>query len=498
MIKGLYRRLALVLVSVFLILGIALFQIYENAGQRLQQETSQQLHLKLAGYLVQEVDLFQEGDLDRSRTKEIFNKVMMIGPGTELYIISPEGEVLAYDAPDEKIIQNRIDTDPIKQFINSKNPETLPILGDDPRSSKQKVFSAAPILDQNKELNAYLYIIIRGEIYDNVATMLSVNKSWWLSLSMVVAALAFLLLTTLLLFYKFTRPLVQLKREVAAFEESGFQQLGAFENSNRESTRKEGDELQQLRHSFSHMSRTMVDQLQYLQKHDQIRREFLAHVSHDLRTPLAGMRAYLETLQLKGDKLSEQERDDFLQKALLTNKQLTVMIAELFELARLEHGQVEIHQETVHISDLLSDMYAALSGMANDRGIHLEVRMEDENLEVFADVARLERVLQNLISNAIVYTPTGGTVTINVSKDGEDNIQLSVADTGQGISADELPHVFEPYFRSTNAKDSYYEGKGLGLAISAGLLALHESELRVDSQLGQGTIFSFRLPVSKE
>lgn len=494
MIKGLYRRLALVLVSVFLVLGIVLFQIYENAGQRLQQETSQQLHLKLASYLVQEIDLFTDGELDQNRAKEAFSKVMMIGPGTELYIIGPEGEVLAYEAPDEKIIQKQIAVAPIKEFINSDNAETLPILGDDPRSLKQKVFSAAPILDQNKALDAYLYIIIRGEIYDTVATMLSVNKSWWLSLSMVVAALAFLLLTTLLLFYKFTRPLVRLKREVAAFEQSGFQQLGSFATLEQGQIAGEGDELQQLRHSFARMSRKIVEQLHYLQKHDQIRREFLAHVSHDLRTPLAGMRAYLETLQLKGDKLSEKERDDFLKKALLTNKQLTGMITELFELARLEHGQIEIHRETVHISDLLSDMYASLSGMANDKGIHLEVSMEDEQAQVFADVAKLERVLQNLISNAIVYTPTGGTVTISVNQDNTRHIRLSVADTGQGIPADELPHVFEPYFRSTNAKARFHEGKGLGLAISAGLLALHGSELTVDSQLGQGSIFSFRLP----
>ncbi len=494
MIKGLYRRLALVLLSVFLILGAVLFWVNENAGRQLQQETSQKLHLNLASFLVQDLELHSDNKLNHKEIKKAFNKVMMLDPGTELYIIGTQGEVLAYDALEEKIIRSQVNLKPIKQFIENK--ESLPIVGDDPRSNKQKVFSAAPIFNQDGQLQSYLYIIIRGEIYDRVATIISVNKSWWISLSVIAAALVFLLLTALLLFYKFTRPLVNLKREVLAFEQSGFQQLPLHHDHNSDDLPQQGDELQQLRGSCYRMSQKIVDQIQYLQKHDQLRREFLAHVSHDLRTPLAGMRAYLETLQLKDQQLSDTERKDFLSKALLTNKQLTGMIDELFEMARLEHGQVEIHPDTIVISDLLSDIYASLSGLANNKGVHLEVNMEDEASMVFADVARLERVLQNLIGNAITYTPVGGTVTIRVRKAEHRYTLLSVEDTGQGIAADELPYVFEPYFRSTNGKKAYHEGNGLGLAIAARLLALHHVELKVDSRFGQGTIFWFKLPTS--
>ena len=492
MIKGLYRRLSLVLLIVFLILGTVLFWVYDNATKQLQQETAQKLHLNLATYLVNDIELYPGDELNRENVKEAFNKVMHLDPGTELYVVSPTGKVLEYKAPHEKIINHSIDLTPLKQFLS--NGENFKLtLGTDPRSKKLKAFSAAEIFDDDNTLLAYLYIIIQGEVYDNAASLINANRTWWLSLSIIGAALAFLLLTTLLLFYQLTRPLVRLNKEVGVFERSGFQQLITTRDPLPSPLSKRNDELQQLRGSFYRMAQKIVGQISYLKKHDQMRREFLAHVSHDLRTPLAGMRAYLETLQLKGDDLSEADRDDFLKKALLTNHKLTGMIDELFELARLEHGQVEINPEMILISDLLSDTYASLSGLANNKGIHLDVDMEDETIEVFADVARLDRVLQNLVGNAILYTPTGGTVLIRIKRAARLQVMITVEDTGQGIATEDLPHVLEPYFRSTNGQQAYHEGKGLGLAIASKLLALHESELVVESELGKGTKFSFRL-----
>lgn len=490
MIKGLYRRLALVLFTVFLTLGAVLFWVYDNATQQLQQETAQKLSLHLASGLVQSLELYPDDELNRENVKDAFSKVMYLDPGTELYVISTAGEVLEYDAPPEKIINNTIDLAPVKLFIANK--EFKLTLGVDPRSNKKKAFSAAPIFDKNNELLAYLYIIIQGEVYDDASSLINANKTWLISLSIIAAALAFLLLTALLLFYKLTRPLVQLNKEVAALEQSNFQQLANTDDSFSIDEQPK-DELQALRGSFYRMGHKIVDQISTLKKHDQMRREFLAHVSHDLRTPLAGMRAYLETLQLKGDELSEIDRDDFLKKALLTNHKLSGMIDELFELARIEHGQIAVNPEQVRLSDLLSDMYGSLSGLANNKGIHLAVDMVREDVNVMADVARLDRVLQNLVGNAILYTPAGGTVTIRVSDITNGKVQLAVEDTGQGIAAADLPYVFEPYFRSTNGQQAYHKGKGLGLAIASKLLALHGAELTVESELGAGTRFEFGL-----
>jgi len=498
MIQSLYRRLALILLVMFIILGVFLFWFYESSNQSLQRETSQKIHLHLAEYLVQEIALFSDGKLDHDSVKKAFSNVMRLDPGTELYVIDKQGHVMAYDAPDEKILRKVIDLQPIKTFIESK--ESLPILGDDPRSHKQKIFSAAPIYDKDNNLLSYLYIIIKGEVYDNVAMALQANKTWWVSLGMMGAAMIFLLLTALLLFNKLTQPLVKLSREVANFEQSNFTVLPQGAQHFLANNDEKHDEFGRLQHSFYGMAQHITDQLGYLKKHDDLRSEFLAHVSHDLRTPLAGVRAYLETLQLKGDDLSEAARQDFVDKALVTNNRLSKMIDELFELARLEYGEVEINPEVVVLSDLLSDMYATLSNISSSKNINLQVKMERDDLTVYADVARLDRILQNLVANAIQYTPERGEVVVQVSvlRAGiEDRshqaIKISVKDTGQGIAEADLPYIFEPYFRAESGRRVNQDGKGLGLAITARLLELDGSKLVVNSHENKGTEFSFML-----
>ncbi len=494
MIKGLYRRLALVLLSMFIILGAILFWLYETSNEALQQETSQKLHLHLAEYLVQDIALFNAEKLDHNSVKEAFSKIMMIDPATELYVIDPNGNVLAYDAPEEKIKYRTISLAPIDKFLdNLKNKEALPIFGDDPRSKKQKIFSVAPVYTEDRVLLAYLYIIINGEAYDTVATAIRVNKTLWMGLGMIGAALIFLLLTTLLLFNKLTRPLIKLSREVVNFEQSDFQELPKNANSFLARPQKNLDEFQQLRGSFYRMSQHICNQLEFLKKHDELRSEFLAHVSHDLRTPLAGVQAYLETLQLNNTDISEEERKDFLHKAFVTNNRLSTMIDELFELSRLEYGEIDIHPEKILLSDLLSDMYATLNTLALEKDIELTVNIERGVSTVHADVARLDRVFQNLITNAIQYTPEKGAVTVNVIQADNNQVKISVSDTGQGIAEADLPFIYEPFFRSKSGRRVYQEGKGLGLAITEKLLALHGSKLAVASDLKTGTTFSFVL-----
>ncbi len=504
MIRGLYRRLALILLLVFVILGTLFFWLYERSSERLQHEISQKLHLHLAQYLVQDITLFDNGELNHEKMKEAFSKVMMLDPGTELYIIDPQGRVVAYEAPEEKIRHRIISLAPIQQFLD--DTRVLPILGDDPRSEKQKTFSVAPIYASQEDLSetttgqsaerkllGYLYIIINGEVYDDVTMALKANKAWWVSLGMMAAAMIFLLLTAFLLFNKLTQPLVKLSREVKRFEDSGFTELPEGAQQLLSSPSEQYDEFQQLCGSFYRMAQHIIDQLGSLKKHNELRSEFLAHVSHDLRTPLAGVRAYLETLQLKGQEINESARQEYLEKALVTNNRLSQMIDELFELARLEYGEIDIHPETIRVSDLLSDMYANLSTLATEKHIHLQVKLQREALTVYADVARLDRILQNLIANAIQYTPHKGEVTVTVEPLGNEEVKLSVADTGQGIAEADLPYIFEPYFRSRSGRRAYQGGKGLGLAITERLLALHGSQLEVNSRAGQGTVFSFIL-----
>ena len=490
MFKGLYQRLAIILLIVFIIQGVALLWIVDKSFKTTQKETEQKLHLNLAEYVVNELGVFRDDQFNEQMIKDAFHHIMALGPATELYVLDTNGKILTYDAPDAKIKRQYIDLKPIKQFIDK---EALPILGDDPRSKwEKKIFSAATVLNQSQQLKGYLYIIIGGEDYDNIVTDLLFSKVWKISLFSVLTGLIFLLIATLLLFYAMTRPLNRLCREVIAFEASDFQKLPNKKHIFNENSK---NELKMLENQVFLMEQRIVTQLDNIKQQDKLRREFFAYVSHDLRTPLAGMRAYLETLLDQQVILTEQEKHKFIENILLNNKRLSDMVDELFELARLEHGEIEIQQENFVLSDLLSDLYASLSPLANEKGIHLVMDCPNMSLMVYADVARLERILQNLISNAIYYTPAGGTVTTLISQKADQPVDISIQDTGNGIPAKELPYVFEPYYRAIDGKKVRQDGCGLGLAITQRLLALHHSELRVESQQGQGARFYFSLEV---
>ena len=477
--------------------------LFNQASTATQNEASQRLHLELAENIVKDLGITSKGDFDKSMIKEAFHRMMILGPTIELYVLDKNGKLVAYDAPEEKIKRKIVDLKPVVTFVKRK--QELPILGDDPRSkNKQKIFSAARVYakeESDKGNNdavgtfvGYLYIIIGGENYDNVATALRLSETWKISLIGITSSLVFLLLASLLLFYALTRPLRKLTKEIKAFEASDFKQVS--KKSGDESSSGQG-ELNLLKQSFHQMEQRIADLLERLNKQDEIRREFLAYVSHDLRTPLSGMKAYLETLEIKQDSLPLAERKEFLHKAITNGDRLEGMINELFELTRLESQQVELIKDDFPIGDLLSDIYSSLEIKANNKQVKLEIDCVEPQAEVSADIAKIERVIQNLVENAIRYSEKGSSVILSavkiIDKNKGERILIQIRDSGAGISADHLPYVFEPYYRATDEYKLKHKGAGLGLAISQRLLALHDIQLEVESELGKGTVFSFTL-----
>lgn len=497
---SLYSRLALVMLGMFGVAALLLAMVFYHAMDMTQNETSQKLHFGVADYVVGHSGAIKDGKFDQANIKKAFENLMLLGPATELYVLDTQGRVQAYDAPEEKIIHRQVNTKPIERFLNtSKNSLELPILGDDPRSDRQKVFSAAPIKDTAGTVTGYLYIILEGEEYEAISNSLRHNQTLQVSFLGMGLGLAFLLLTALVLFYAMTRPLKQLSREIQAFEASGFTELPA---SSRDMPQDSANEIVLLHHSFRRMGEKIMEQLDNLKKHDQIRREFLAYVSHDLRTPLAGIRAYLETLSLKGDGLPAAKQQEFISKAIVNSDRLTKMIADLFDLARLDNSQVgdnplTLAMDTLPIADLLSDLYAAVAPVAENKGVKLVMDCPDMGLTVHADIAQLGRVLQNLTENALRYTPAGGQVAISAKPAGDARnlAEIAVRDTGPGISEADLPWIFQPYYRCGRTSAQHREGAGLGLTISQRILALHGAELTVRNVDGGGAVFTFRLPM---
>ena len=503
MFNSLYSRIALILFCMFLIMAGVLFWFFEQTSIATQNETSQKLYHNLADNIVNDLGVIRNNQFDLDLIEDAFDTMMILGPNIELYVLDRTGEVITFNTPKQKLKKTKVNLRPIISFIQHKT--RLPILGDDPLSDhRQKIFSAAAVYEENnsignkatdKILLGYLYIIIGGENYDSISSALRLSNAWRVGILGMITALSFLLIASLLLFYALTRPLRQLTKEIKAFEKSDFKietPHSLLANKNN----KKG-EMHQLHQSFQQMQQRIIEQLEHLKKNDAIRREFLAYVSHDLRTPLAGMKAYLETLELKQSSMSDKERQEFIAKAISNGDRLQGMITELFELTRLENNQVKLNQEVFVIGDLLTDIYASLEDKASQKQIHLKIDFQQAEVQVYGDIAKIERVIQNLTENAIRYSKTGDTVLIKTILMKNNKLCICVCDSGTGIHAKDLPYIFEPYFRASDEYKLKYKGAGLGLAISQRLLRLHGISLQVKSQINKGTVFYFSLQVFK-
>jgi signal transduction histidine kinase len=225
-----------------------------------------------------------------------------------------------------------------------------------------------------------------------------------------------------------------------------------------------------------------------------MRRDLIGNISHDLRSPLASIQGYLETMVLKEPQLTAEERRTFLQVSLRNTANLQRLVEELLELAKLDARQVELRPEPLQIAELAQDVALKLAPEAQGAGVSLTVEPGADLPLVTGDVGMIERVLTNLMENALRFTPAGGAVRTILELEPEPNaVRVTVSDTGTGITPEDLPHVFERFYRADKSRDRTTRGAGLGLAIARQIVELHGSSLRVQSRPGEGTRFSFAL-----
>ncbi|MGB3726442.1 MAG: HAMP domain-containing sensor histidine kinase [Glaciecola sp.] len=485
-----YQRLSVSLVAVF----FAVITLFVVASSYLQEsmthEGEQRLHLNLAAHLVHDNPLLKQGVYDYKALKNLFHTLMVLGPSFEFYFVDPQGVILTYSAEHGEVVTQQIDLHPVQQLL--ANPTRLPLYGTDPKSlSTQKIFSASPVYNQN-DLQGYLYVIIGGAQYDSVVSSLEKNKSIQQFIMVIVAGTLFLLLALLLLFRVFTLPLKRLSDDMDSFRKSGFNLVESgvtllpWKNDSR-------NEVERLGYSFNEMLQHIDSQLEQLKSTDAQRRSLLADLSHDLRTPLANLQGYVETLAIKGNALAPNERQQFIDISLKNLLNLKRLIDQIFELAYLESGHIKLKNENFLVTELLHDIAAKFTIKAKQQGVSLVVNTTQNLAYISADIEKVERVLTNLIENAIRHTPGGGKVTIDCFAGGE-QVKVSVIDNGIGIAHEELQYIFDARYQASNTERDANAHVGLGLAISQKLVGLLDSSLKVESCLGNGTTFSFELP----
>jgi signal transduction histidine kinase len=256
------------------------------------------------------------------------------------------------------------------------------------------------------------------------------------------------------------------------------------------------DEVSQLARAFNDMTAQLQAAQLQQRRLDEMRKNLIAWVSHDLQTPLASMQVIIEALadRVVTDPLTERRYLSTLQKNI---RDLSELIDDLFQMTQLDAGGLLLDLNHASMLDLLSDTLESFQAQASQQGIALSASIAPQVGMVTMDTARIGRVLNNLISNALRHTKSGGQVQL-IAERQAGLVSIKVMDSGEGIAPEDLPFVFDQFYRGEKSRSRQTGGAGLGLAIARGIIQAHGGEISVESQLGSGSTFCFTLPDKKQ
>ncbi|GAA5523414.1 HAMP domain-containing histidine kinase [Aliifodinibius salicampi] len=480
--QSFYWKLSLVFLLLLIALGIAQVTITYNSSMQFVRQADQKLNLNLAENMASEFETELEDELDISRIKSSIHDMMVVNPRIEIYLLDPFGEILAFFVEKGREVNtDSVNMEPVHEFLN--NPQSDLILGQDPRNpTRTKPISVAE-LDIGRQEPGYVYIILGGEQYDSALSML--ENSYFLQTSLKIFGIILLVtgIVGMILFAFLTRRLRRMAATIEKFDEGNLNQRVPVDSN---------DEIGRLAQSFNSMADTLQENVKELKKSDQLRRELIANVSHDLRSPLASIQGYLETILLKGAELSDEKREKYFNIILKNTVGLRKLVDELFELSKLDTQQVEPETEPFSIGDLVQDVVLKFEQKAAEKDIQIEPICPSGMPLVRGDIAMIERVLSNLIENAIQYSDKGGQIEIELEKQNS-SVAIQVKDNGPGISEDDLPHIFDRFYRAEKSRSRSSGGTGLGLAIAKKIMELHNREINARNRENGGSVFEIEL-----
>jgi len=478
----LFLKLSAGLLLLLLIIGSIVGYISMYTTQCFYDEANQKLNKDLAKFTVDEVKTFtDEGEINSAEIMKLMHSMMAINPDVEVYLLDKVGAVLKHVAlgDDKVVVRKKVDMGPIKEFLASNGD--LHLDGDDPRSeTEKKIFSAAPIY-KDGEIAAYYYIILSSQ--ERQAALSDVVNKYVLSISgkLILICLFASLLIGLLYIWSLTKSLSPILSTMEEFRKGNYK--ARIPNGS--------NDFNELALTYNKMAGEIESSFTKIQSIDNFRKELIANISHDLRTPISVIRGYAEMLSLKKDQLTEEEQLKYLNNIGESTKRVTGLMNQLLELSKLENNQIKLQKEPFSLSELVSDMVSRFHVLLHEKNVKFNFKI-DENLPLaYGDISLVERVIQNLVDNAIKYSPNNSEIIIGLSKS-KNGIIFNIKDQGKGINPKNINKIFERYATSNevNREDKSF---GLGLAISKKILELHDSTIAVSSKLNIGTTFSFQL-----
>jgi len=486
--NSLFAKLSAALIIIVGAMGTTFFFFERINTRAYYEELSQHLNAPIAMYVTNQRQLISNGTPDLDSLRDLAAHAMVINPTAEIYLLDKKGGILGHSLPAETVLQASVDLQPVLTLIDGD--ARFPLHGDDPRSStSKKVFSAWPVTSDNGT-EGYLYVVLGGQTYEQLANNIGESYSAKVSLVAIAAIALFTALVGLLVFGLLTRRLKRLNRAMRQATAAEFAEQPAIAE-----TRDNGDEIDELTTAFIAMSKQIRKQIDQLTENDRLRRELVSNISHDLRTPLTAMQGYIETLIMKSDSMSREDRDRYLRIAQKHTVRLGSLIGDLFELSKLDAGSVKPSVEPFSLPELVQDIAQEFQIESERKNISLQVDVDAKAAYTLGDIGLIQRVLENLVRNAIQIVPEGGEVTISIAEQ-PDYVAVAVTDNGPGIADEDVPRIFDRFYRALEGEEARSDSSGLGLAIVKRILDLHDSRITVTTALDVGTRFEFELPHS--
>jgi signal transduction histidine kinase len=498
-------RLALTIFVTGVVTALGVLVTVAMAFQRFEHESTYERANEFLGRVVTlHPDLLDLQARDADGFTGFLRNLLLFEPDSQLYLLDAQGNVLAASGRAQPAPGFKVRLEPVQQAVAiAGDRRRAPyVMGDDPEHMNlDAVIAARPlhrtVIRPDGGTVGYLYLVCQppglgvGHVEVYRSSLMGTSLLGLAALIVVMTACAAWIVVTV------TRPLRDLSDAVARAQREGFDGPAAVEAVPEVPAGRPRDEFAQLRAGFSAMLARLRSQWDALRRLDQFRRESVSNLSHDLRSPLTATVACLETLDRRwaADAARADDRA-MLEVALRNTRNAAQLVRSLGDLALLDEPQFKLQPMMVDLGEVLDDIVMRFAGRAAQQAVALSHEQgNDEAVFAAVDIELFERAVANLVDNALKHTPAGGRVTLQAATVA-DRVNVRVADTGVGIAAHDLEHLFDRLYTGTTARSDGGAdgGKGLGLAIVKRIAELHHGDATVRSEPGHGTEVTIGLP----
>jgi signal transduction histidine kinase len=457
-------------------------------------------------------DLFDMHERRPEEFDDFLRSLVLFEPDTQLYILDAAGTVLACTGSAKPSPSLRVALPPVLTAVAQK-PKPY-VMGDDPErmgvsaslaDDSAAVIAAKPltrsVIRSSSPVVGYLYLVAHQNALPE-GRLAAFRSSFALpALAMIAAVVTLATLLAAWVIATITRPLRQLSQAVAAVSKDGLSAASLDQHLTALPADSLRDEFGQLAGGFRAMLATLRMQWSTLQRLDHFRREGVSNLSHDLRSPLTATTACLETLELRwGANAARSDDRQLVEVALRNTRNAARLVQSLGDLAQLDEPEFKLHLEVLDTAEVLDDIALRFAARAAQQGVSLSAEVTESAQPCFAqiDIELFERAIANLVDNALKFSRPGDHIRLAAQLQGE-QVRVSVSDSGAGIAAADLPHLFDRHYQSRQGTRSAAPatgegGKGLGLAIVKRIAELHGGDVQVSSEVGHGTRVTVSLP----